>query len=105
LYRQLLDNILAEQGFDNDVRHSIEQAQQFLDSEIHDLIYVDNYLEDGSGYEFIAYCNHHDTHSGTPIVLLTSDNIPEESHESLKIDEIFVNRNLNQITDPITHYV
>jgi DNA-binding NtrC family response regulator len=105
LYRQLVDNILAEQGFDNDHCQSIEQAQQFLDSENYDLVCVNNHLEDGPDSEFIAYCNHHDVHSETPILLLTSDDKSEENHKSLKIDEIIVKRNLNQITDQITRFV
>jgi two-component system cell cycle response regulator len=76
-----------------------------MESEKYDLICVNNHLEDGPGSEFTAYCNHHDIHSDTPILLLTSDNGPEESRESLKIDGIIVKRNLNQITDQITHFV
>ena len=58
-YRDLLEHTLAERGFTTDSGDSIETARSCVESDPYDIICVDQALKDGSGEEFVAYCNHH----------------------------------------------
>ncbi|MCP4878195.1 MAG: diguanylate cyclase [Gammaproteobacteria bacterium] len=73
VYRNMLEHTLAEQGFDTDTVDSIEIARSYVDSEIYDIIYVNQELKDGRGEQFVAYCNDHDRHKDTPILFLTEN--------------------------------
>jgi len=105
LYRQLLDNILSQQGFETDVCSTIATARKFVDSETYQVICVNQYLEDGDGRELIRYCNDHEINSEAPILYLTSSEKTEDETDNLCIAEIVVKQNLQQIADQIERFV
>ena len=105
LYRQLLDNILSQQGFITDVCSTIATAQKFVDTETYQLICVNHHLEDGDGPALIEYCNDHDANHGTPILYLTSSDPASTVTEKIRITETVVKKNLQQIADQIERFV
>ncbi len=105
LYRQLLDNILGQQGFENDICSSIKEARAFVDAAQYQIICVNQHLEDGKGTDLIAHCNQHSLNSNTPILYLTIDDNTADIQESLRIDNIVIKRNLTQISDQIIRFI
>ncbi|MCP4430964.1 MAG: diguanylate cyclase [Gammaproteobacteria bacterium] len=104
LYRQLLDNILGQQGFENDICSSIEEATTFLNSEQYQVICVNQHLEDGHGSQLIQYCNDHNTNNQASILYLTIDEQSAKVDTSLGIDRVIIKKNLQQITDQIIRF-
>jgi two-component system cell cycle response regulator len=104
-YRQLLDNIFGQLGFHRDTSDSLKAARTFLDTESYDLICINQHLEDGSGVEFVEYCNNHKTNHQSPVILLTSSKVPAKEIESLRISEVILKSNRQQLSAQITHFV
>lgn len=105
LYRQVLDNIFGQLGFQRDISDSIKTACSFLETETYDLICINQHLEDGSGVDFVEYCNNHKNNSHTPILFLTSNNEPDQKFESLRIREVILKSSLQQISAQIIRFV
>ena len=105
LYRQFLDTTLREQGFENDICSSLAQAREFIDAEQYQLLCVNQHLEDGKGRELIHYCNQHAENSKTPILYFTTDDNRLEVDDSLRIDQIIVKRNLQQVSDQVVRFI
>ena len=105
VYRQLLDGLLSHQGFENDVCDSVEQARDFVDSTDYDIICVNNHLRDGSGLEFVQFCNKNEKLENTPIILLTSESDTDVDQLSIRVDEVVHKSGTRQIADQITHFV
>ena len=105
LYRQLLENLLGQQGFETDICSNLDTAKNFLDSEIYDIIFVNRHLEDGNGLELVEFCNQHQTNNNAKVLYLNSDSNRADIPSSIEIDEIIVKQNLQQIADQITHFV
>ena len=104
LYRQLLDNILGQQGFENDICSSIEEATTFLNSTQYQVICVNQHLEDGKGSQLIRYCNQHSTNNQASILYLTIDEQSAKVDNSLSIDRVIIKKNLQQISDQIIRF-
>lgn len=105
LFSQFLDNIFGQLGFDRDICYSIKAASSYLESEKYDLICINQYLEDGLGVEFVTYCNHHHKNEKTPILFLTSDKASVRGIEELRISDVVLKNNRQQITAQITRFV
>jgi two-component system cell cycle response regulator len=105
LYRQLLDNLLGQQGFETDICRNLDTAKTFLDTETYDIIFVNRHLEDGTGLELVEYCNQQEANSQAKILYLTSDSSDADIPESFGIDEVIIKQNLQQIADQITHFI
>jgi two-component system cell cycle response regulator len=104
-YRDLLEHTLAEQGFTTDSGDSIETARICVDSDPYDIICVNQALKDGSGEEFVAYCNQHQRHQDTPILFLTEDKELRAEDLSVRVDSVIHELNEHQIEDQIVHFV
>ena len=105
LYRQLLENILGQQGFESDISDDIKSARDFLETEEYDLICVNQHLEDGLGVELVEFCNNHERHQETPVLFLTAQKDLMIDDVPARVDEVVHKLNLQQITDQITHFV
>ncbi len=105
LYRQLLDNILGQQGFDNDITDEIRIAKDFLQHNHYDIICLNENLKDGSGMELAKFCSEQKNLNKIPILLFTSDKHIEQKIEGLQFAEIIFKHNLQQISDQIIHFL
>ena len=105
LYRQLLDGILSQHGFDNDISDSLESARFLVDTEDYDVICVNQHLKDGLGLEFIDYCNQHERHKNTAILFLTADKNARGKDFPARVDEVIPKISPQQISDQITRFV
>jgi len=104
-YREMLDHSFAEQGFENDTGDSIETARSYAETESYDIICVNQNLKDGTGEQFVEYCNQHSRHKNTPILFLTEDIklVPEDL--PVKVDGVIHELNEHQIENQIVHFV
>ncbi len=105
LYRQLLDNILGQQGFENDIADEITIAKDFLEENDYDIICLNENLKDGSGIELAHFCKTSNSLKNTPILFLTSDSNIHQKIDHLQIEEVIFKLNLQQISDQITHFI
>ncbi len=105
LYRQLLDNILGQQGFSNDIAEEISIAKDYLQENQYDIICLNEHLQDGSGLELAKYCKSNQALQDTPILFLTADDDFTQQHPSDYLDTIIYKHNLQQISDQITHFL
>ena len=105
LYRQLLDNILGQQGFENDITDEISIAKEFLTENSYDIICLNENMKDGSGIELAQYCKQNETLSNIPILFLSSDDDIRDKINHLQIDEVILKHNLQQISDQIIHFL
>lgn len=105
LYRQLLDNILGQQGFDNDIADDIVRAKDFLQHNQYDIICLNEVLKDGSGLQLATYCAQQPALKDIPILLFTSDKNIRQKIGDLQFADIIYKQNLQQISDQITHYL
>ena len=105
LYRQLLDNILGQQGFENDITDEISIAKEFLAENSYDIICLNENLKDGSGIELAQYCKQNEALSNIPILFFSSDDDIRDKINHLQIDEIILKHNLQQISDQIIHFL
>lgn len=101
----MLENLLGEQGFDTDISDSFKTSMAFINTEVYDLICVNQYLADGSGAEFVKFCNEHDTNSQTPILFFTNEKEYGRLKSSLNVSDIIVKSDLNRISNQITRFV
>ena len=101
LYRQLLDNILGQQGFDNDITDEISIAKDFLQQNHYDIICLNESLKDGSGLALAEHCHNDANCRDTPVLLFTSDKNIREKIGPLQFAEIIFKHNLQQISDQI----
>ncbi len=104
LYRQLIDNILGQQGFENDICSTLHSAYEFLKSNQYDLIMTNHFLEDGSGIDIADFCNSGDN-KDTPILLLTSDMNANYTDFPNRISDIIHKKNIQQLSDQIIHFI
>ena len=105
VYRQLLDTLFGQHGFEIDISDSIETSRDFVNSQDYDVICVNHHLKDGSGLDFVDYCNKHERQKNAAILLLTSNRKSVVSNGSIHVDEVIPKINLQQITDQITRFV
>ncbi len=105
LYRQLLDNIFGEQGFESDITDELRIAFDHLTNVNYDIICLNEKLKDGSGIDFARQCKRDSRFKHIPILFFTSDTDIQAQLEGYEVDEIIYKKNLQQITDQITHFV
>ncbi|MCP4494406.1 MAG: diguanylate cyclase [Gammaproteobacteria bacterium] len=103
--RQLLDRIFAQHGFENDICDSIEKARAFADAESYEVICINHHLQDGSGLDFVEYCNKHERQKDAAILFLTSDRNTVKATLSVQVNEVITKISLQQIADQISHFV
>ncbi|MCP3687892.1 MAG: response regulator transcription factor, partial [Gammaproteobacteria bacterium] len=103
--RQLLDRIFSQHGFHNDICDNIEKARNFADSEDYDVICINHHLQDGSGIDFVGYCNKHKHQKNAAILYLTSNRNTVKATLPVKVDEIIIKVSLQQLADRISHFV
>lgn len=104
LYRQLIDNILGQQGFESDICSTLHSAYEFLESTQYDLILTNNFLEDGSGIDIANFCNN-GLNKDTPILLLCSNNDTQHTEFPDRISEVILKKNIQQLSDQIIHFI
>lgn len=104
LYRQLVDNILGQQSFENDICSTLHSAFEYLKHNQYDLILTNHFLEDGSGLDIANFCKNNQNQN-TPILLLTSDQDLHYTEISSQISGVIHKKNLHQLTDQITHFI
>ncbi len=104
LYRQLLDNILGQQGFENDITDEISVAKDHLHNNEYDIICLNENLKDGSGMELISYCKNHPQLKHMPILLFSSDDDIQDKYD-LEVEGIIYKHNLQQISDQIINFL
>ncbi len=105
LYRQLLDNILGQHGFDNDIAEEYAMARHFLDTNHYDIICLNEIIKGGSGHELVRYCRHSDILRETPILFFTSENDIRQKMNGLCVDGVIYKHNLQQISDQIVNFL
>ena len=105
LYRQLLENLLAQHGFDNDITDELKTARQLLAESAYDLLCLNQNLKDGTGLELVRECRADPRLKKIPILFFTSD--PDLGKQLLEIgvDAIIPKTNLQQINDQIRHFI
>ena len=104
-YRDLLDHTLAAHGFTTDSGDSIESACLYADDAPYDIICVNQELKDGSGEEFVSYCNRHQRHQDTPILFLTENRDLKAEDLPVRVDGVIHELNEHQIEDQIVHFI
>lgn len=105
LYRQLLDTVLGQQGFKNDVTDEIGRAKSYLQDTQYDIIILNENLKDGSGIEFAQYCKSHEQAMTTPVLLFSSDDDIEHKLGNLQVEGIVYKHNLQQISDQLINFL
>ena len=105
LYRQLLDKLLAQQGFDNDITDELSAARDLLANERYDLLCLNENLKDGSGIELVRRCKQDQRLREIPILFFTAERGLEHELQSLGVDSIIPKNNLQQISDQIQRFV
>jgi two-component system cell cycle response regulator len=105
LYRQLLDKLLAQQGFDTDITDELKTDRELLGSNRYDLLCLNEHLKDGSGLDLVRACKHDPQSSDIPILFFTADTHLEDQLKTLGVDAIIPKNNLQQINDQIQHFV
>ena len=105
LYRQLLDNILGQHGFQNDIADEYRMARHFLDTNKYDIICLNEIIKGGSGHELVRYCRHSDALRETPILFFTSDDTIKAKMDGVCVDGIIYKHNLQQISDQIVNFL
>ncbi len=103
--RQLLSRIFSQHGFENDICDSIEKARGFVDAEGYEIICINHHLQDGSGLDFVGYCNTHKRQANAAILYLTSDKNAVKATLPVQVDEVIIKVSLQQIADRISHFV
>jgi len=103
--RELLEHTFAQQGIVTDSGDSIASARAYADSVYYDLICVNQALSDGPGEDFIAYCNQHDNHRDTPVLLLTENLSLEAGDLPVRVSGVIHELNRHQIGDQIVHFI
>jgi len=104
LYRQLIDNILGQQDFENDICSTLHSAYEFLASNQYDLIMINLFLEDGSGLDITDACQQ-GLNKDTPILLLSSDTNTEYTDFPDRISDVIHKKNIQQLSDQIVHFI
>ena len=105
LYRQLLESILGQHGFDNDITDEIAIARDYLDQNSYDLICLNEHLKDGSGLLLAQHISQQDRHRTTPLLFLTANPDFEVTQLQTLRAEVIVKRNIQQISDQIVHFL
>lgn len=67
----LLKLVLEEQSFKVDVAHTLSQGEKCLDEALPSIIFLDNYLPDGQGIEFIPKIR--SLNNDIKIIVITAD--------------------------------
>ena len=101
LYRQLLDNILGQQGFDNDLTDEYLIARNYLDSQDYDVICLNENLNGGSGIELVRHCRSSEKLKDIPILFFSANAEIEQKLNGYPVDGIILKHNLQQISDQI----
>lgn len=105
LYRQLLDNILGQQGFDNDITDEYLIARNYLDNNNYDILCLNENLKGGSGIELVHHCRNHDKLNDVPILFFSSSEDIEEKLQNYQVEGIVRKHNLQQISDQIIKFL
>ena len=105
LYRQLIDNLLAQQGFDNDITDEVAAARELLNQQSYDLLCLNENLKDGSGLELVRQCRSSEALQGIPILFFTSDTVLARQLKELAVNAVIPKTNLQQIHDQVLHFV
>lgn len=105
LYRQLIDNLLAQQGFDNDITDEVAAARELLNQQSYDLLCLNENLKDGSGLELVRQCRSSEALQGIPILFFTSDTVLARQLKELAVNAVIPKANLQQIHDQVLHFV
>ncbi len=105
LYRQLIDNLLAQQGFDNDITDELATARELLNQQSYDLLCLNENLKDGSGLELVRQCRSSETLQGIPILFFTSDTALARQLKDLAVNAVIPKTNLQQIHDQVLYFV
>lgn len=101
----MLEQTLTQQGFHTDTGNSVKSARFYADSESYDIICVNQNLKDGSGEEFVAYCNDHERQKDTPLLLLTENAKLAADEIPVRVDGVIHELNENQVEDQIVHFI
>lgn len=104
-YREMLEQTLTQQGFHTDTGNSVKSARFYADSESYDIICVNQNLKDGSGEEFVAYCNDHERQKDTPLLFLTENAKLAADEIPVRVDGVIHELNENQVEDQIVHFI
>ena len=104
-YREFLEQILAEQGFENDFSDGIENARSMADNGDYDIICVNHDDRNGSAEQFVGYCNTHRRQKDTPILLLTDNTELLVADLPVRVDEVIHKISNQQVEDQIVHFV
>ncbi len=104
LYRQLIDNILGQQDFENDICSTLHSAHAFLKSTQYDLIMTNLFLEDGSGLDIADSCQQ-GLNKDTPILLLSNDKNTDYTDFPNRIADVIHKKNIQQLSDQIVHFI
>lgn len=101
----MLEQTLTQQGFHTDTGNSVKSARFYADSESYDIICVNQNLKDGSGEEFVAYCNDHERQKDTPLLFLTENAKLAADEIPVRVDGVIHELNENQVEDQIVHFI
>lgn len=104
LYRQILENIFGQLGFQTDVCNNIASACRFVDTETYAIICVNHHLKDGNGTELIQYCNSHDINQ-KPLILYLTSSLESEHLKPFHIDQVIYKQDVQQLSNQITRFV
>jgi two-component system cell cycle response regulator len=105
LYRQLLDIILGQHGFDNDIAVDYRMARHFLDTHHYDVICLNEVIEGGSGIELVRYCRYSEALRDIPILFFSADDDIQARLNGFHVDGIILKHNLQQISDQIVNFL
>jgi len=105
LYRQLLDDILGQEGFENDITDEIKIAEVLLKENSFDLICLNENLKDGSGIKLAHYLKQHKEYKTIPILFFTSDTEIQTKINLPEIEGVIYKHNLKQVSDQIIHFL
>lgn len=105
LYRQLLDTLLGQQGFESDITDEFQQAKNYLDNNHYDIICLNDNLKNGSGLELASYCRKHNELKSIPILFFSSDENIAHKIGYLQLEGIIYKRNLQQISEQIIDFL
>ena len=105
LYRQLLNQLLAQQGFDNDITDDASTAREWLAGGRYDLLCLNEHLSQGSGIELLREARANGWLEGMAVLFFTADKGLDSALEELGVDAVIPKNNLQQISDQIEHFL
>jgi two-component system, OmpR family, response regulator len=89
----LLSSILKKRNFRASYCNTLKDARNILEKEVPNILFLDNYLPDGFGVDFIPYVKEH--YPNTRIVMITAhDSVSERAKALNKGAELFLGKPL-----------